>query len=68
MGSLSILFLLWVAKRRTCLEGGYASLPFPNFAATPSFGVSQLDGESRLKSLLNIAWFPEETHLTSSEF
>ena len=65
MGSLGILFLLWVAKRRTSLEGGHIRFPF---AATSSFDVSQLDGESRLKSLLNIAWFPEETCPTSSEF
>ena len=68
MGSLGILFLLWVAKRRTSLEGGAYPLPFPRFAETPSFGVSQLGGESRLKSLLNVAWFPEDSCPTSSEF
>ena len=55
MGSLGILFLLWVAKRGMYLEGDvprgrYASFPFPHIAATPSFAVSQSGGESRLKN------------------
>lgn len=61
MGSLGILFLLWVAKRRTSLEGGAYPLPFPRFAETPSIAVSQLGGESRLKTPLCIAWFLEES-------
>lgn len=55
MGSLGILFLLWVAKRGMYLEGGAYPLSFPRFAATSSIAVSQLGGESRLKTPLCIA-------------
>ena len=54
MGNLGILLFPWVAKRKTRLEGA-CPRPFPSFAATSSIAVSQLGGESRLKTPLCIA-------------
>lgn len=61
MGHLGILLFPWVAKRKTRLEG---DMPLCLFLASQRLLrllVSQLVGESRLKSLLNVAWFLEES-------